>query len=774
MKKLIKIILLLMLLIPSVVFGKQYFTDIVLTKTDAIWMDSRVYTSLSGAITAIGTDERILYIARNESFTGTIPANVKLQFFGEGGITATGAVTINTKDIIAHNDQIFYGTGNYDFAAGSRLKSAWFVDVDEAILETVDDEVSLIISKQETAATTQAIGNDVTLVFEAPGNELVLSGAFIVSNISQVVAGDFEIFTGTGRVDFNDGAIVKSTWFDQFRTAIRHIDDSEIELEIRKSETLDYDETVLIGTGLKFIFGNILTINTGRTLTVYSPGNIIASPTQYILTGAGDLDFTKSGTVYVEWWGQNTIHGTTNMTNAFIAAKDAIESSSGGVIKVPAGTFLLSATITFTKDNCYIEGSGKGNTIITRASDYGDTFEWNTGVAGFISDGGMSNLTITSTALTTSGAHIRIREGQRISFSDIYMLDGFIGFHGSGWVASEVQRVYIVFGDLYTGSATGRRYAQFDNESGIAHPSCGGLAFSDCNFRGGAIATSQVTEYGLFIRSGDGIWFVNTHIGTTTVANVFVQNSTAENTSGVMLDNCWLDACHGDNILIAGSTSSMFLIQFNDTIIKGGGYANQGISVDAGCVVDGLYINNCTISQHNKNGINIESTAAGKIIINSNHIYDNSYTVTDSFMGVNIDADVDDITIKNNMIEGRHAYGIKTNVGTSDDLVIINNDLRGNASGSFNNLSSGSNLRITDNRGYNPTGYSAQAVGASPYTYTNNSGWPEMIVINGGTVTGITVNGQGVTTTSGQFIIGPGQTIQVAYSSTPNFYRFGL
>jgi len=301
MKKFILSIFIILLLCFNS-YSQMYFHDIILTDIDAIWVDVKAYTGLAAAVTAIGAAERTLYIVEREDFTGTIPGNVRLKFFADGGITSTGAVTINTVSIDAPNKQIFFGTFDYDFASGSEVKTAWFDDVDEAILETVDDEVTLLFSQNEQASTTQPIGDDVALKWGEPGNELTIDSGIVISNVDQIMAGDYIIANGIGRLDFNDGVVVKSTWFSRLRVTGKHIDNSEVTLEVRKSEILDYSYT--FPNTVKFDLGRGYDIipNTGRTLTIQSNDIIGRDYPTFGDDSLGRVDFADGSIIKSTWF----------------------------------------------------------------------------------------------------------------------------------------------------------------------------------------------------------------------------------------------------------------------------------------------------------------------------------------------------------------------------------------------------------------------------------------------------------------------------------------
>ncbi len=368
-------LILLFLLIATVVMAHQYAPDIIVTSPAGLWTDTRAYTSLANALTAIGGNERNLYIVRQEDYTGTIPATASLNFMRVGSINATGAVTLNSKSIIAGNRRIFFGAGALTFADGSVLKSAWFDDIDEAIAETNTDTVTILMTQAETAATTAALGNDVTLKWDAPGNALSINNGRIISNISSIIAGDYEIITGAGRADFVDGSTIWSTWFDQLRTAGRHIDDSVVVLQVRKTETLDYDYTFARTTTLDF--AALITIAAGRTLTIYSTDNVRARNRQHIfsVTATGAIAFTFGGVASIGWFGgigdgvaagdNTTYTGTDNL--AFFDATIA-SLINGGTVQFPEGTYLFSDEL-----NIYMAGLASNEKITLRGTNNRNT-----------------------------------------------------------------------------------------------------------------------------------------------------------------------------------------------------------------------------------------------------------------------------------------------------------------------------------------------------------------------------------------------------------------
>lgn len=352
MKKIIFSAIMAVLVSPVLVFA-QYTPDIIVTSPDGVWTDSRAFDTLNDALTAVGGNNRTIYIAKQENFSGTIAENVRLKFLSDGSFNATGAITINTKNIDAPNQRIFYGAGAYNFADGSIVKSAWFEDINEAIDETTNDTLTLLVSESDTVDTSDAIGDDVLLKWEDPGNELIIDSGVSVYNIGNIDADDYVIVLGNGRLDFNDGVVVKSTWFKRLRTTLRHIDDSEVSLEIRKSETLDYSTTIPSNITHSNKNGAIITMDTGRVITV---SGIPTSGPQHIWDGdIGAVVYSANKIPLAEWWGVSPSGGSSYNTTRLQSALNAAGANMGYLRYESPGTTLYNATLTINDNNMVFE-----------------------------------------------------------------------------------------------------------------------------------------------------------------------------------------------------------------------------------------------------------------------------------------------------------------------------------------------------------------------------------------------------------------------------------
>jgi hypothetical protein len=293
----------MLLLSISTGLKAEYFTDVIITSPNGIWTDSRAYATLNAAITAVGANQRTIKIVSPQVVTSlTIPANVTLEFDRDGSITNSGQLTINTKNIIAPNRQIFTGVGNIDFAPGSVVKTGWFSNIESAFALTNNDTVTLIVSKSQTITASYSPGNNVTLKWESPGNILTVNAGVIVGNINNIEAGKYQLFAGAGDFDFTAGSVIRTSWFAGFRYAVNFTDDAvDLTLLVDRSEIVDLDIALTTYQGLEVEKGCLITVNPGMTLIV----NNLKGGLYQIFAGTGSVIF-NSAVVKREWFSSLT------------------------------------------------------------------------------------------------------------------------------------------------------------------------------------------------------------------------------------------------------------------------------------------------------------------------------------------------------------------------------------------------------------------------------------------------------------------------------------
>ena len=358
----------------------EYFSDVILTGTAGIWVDSRSYASLQHAVTAVGGAEREIVIIGDQAATAlTIPANVRLKFLRDGSINNTGQLTVNTRSITAGDRQIFTGTGDIDFIDGSVVRSPWFSDIVEALDVTLDDTLTMIISETGHITSNSAVGNNVTLKWESSDNRLIVYGGRVLSNVKNIIAGNYQIFAGAGDIDFLDGSELYLVWFRRLRSVLTWVENEEVTIIVNEDSTVDYTQASAANENIRIIPGGVLTLPAGITLTLNGP--VEAAPDSFSLNATATLAidgpfgcglyqvFSATGTVSFgsdgrvnglspEWWGA-VADGTVNCK---VAIEAAVASATAHIhpILLQPGTYSVGAGLVIDKQISFI---GLGHTF---------------------------------------------------------------------------------------------------------------------------------------------------------------------------------------------------------------------------------------------------------------------------------------------------------------------------------------------------------------------------------------------------------------------------
>ena len=189
------------------------------------------FSGVAEAIDVTNDDELTLVISKASFVTSScaVGDNVNLKWeSARNQLTANGGVVIsNIKNIEAGNFQLFAGAGDFDFLDGSELKLNWFARL-SSVLNWVEDEgVTIIVNEgsnvQATVATT--VNENIKIL---PGGKLTLPVGVTLTTVGSVNAahnafdlnatanliingpfdaGLHQVFSGTGGVNFGDGAI---------------------------------------------------------------------------------------------------------------------------------------------------------------------------------------------------------------------------------------------------------------------------------------------------------------------------------------------------------------------------------------------------------------------------------------------------------------------------------------------------------------------------------------------------------------------------------------
>ena len=160
--------------------------------------------------------------------------------------------------------------------------------------------------------------------------------------------------------------------------------------------------------------GAVFNVATGKTLTIYSPANISASPNQQIFSGSGTVSFSAGGSVHPEWWG---VDGTADDVQ-INAAFEAIPR--GDVILLP-NTYYTTGTINIKTHRKSLKGSSQQTSIIrfTPASDIPAIHVYNSASATTVAQNILRGFAIDGTGSTQTKEGIRLTDAEEPIIEDI-------------------------------------------------------------------------------------------------------------------------------------------------------------------------------------------------------------------------------------------------------------------------------------------------------------------------------------------------------------------
>jgi hypothetical protein len=184
-------------------------------------------------------------------------------------------------------------------------------------------------------------------------------------------------------------------------------------------------------------------------------------------------------------------------------------------------------------------------------------------------------------------------------------------------------------------------------------------------------------------------------------------------------------------------------------------------------------------------GIRVQSVENGAII--SSNVIENiggvglglgshnavsSNNIIDGCTGIGINIDQNYVQSISNTLRNIGGIGIYTYFAIGSYL--INNVLE-NITGAIISTLSPSDPVIQGNVGFNPVGiFTAPSMPDSANTYFNAFGYDCMVIITGGTVSSIDIDGNGTGLTGGCVIVPNGTLIKITYSAAPVWNWWGL
>jgi hypothetical protein len=415
----------------------------------------------------------------------------------------------------------------------------------------------------------------------------------------------------------------------------------------------------------------------------------------------------------------------TGVTNAQPAIQAAITAvGTGGIIYLPAGTYLLSSPLSITT-TVNIIGAGRNLTTLQLANGVNDYAIKFTQSSGAITGAHFSDFSINGNALNqTAGG----------------------GISGVGAVECQFERVWftscwgwgLALQAIPAGGGFGHHnrisYCSFDGAQNIGYGGGGWATSSDenywnaCDFQylGGSTAPASAS-FPVMLYDQAGLQHVENcvFVGSRGSGSVQVTGFQSQSANQSKVIGCTFDGVGGDNIYIAGTDA---VIVGNTCTSVGDQCPNAGASAGIHLQFGAL---RCTVT-----GNNISSSSTN----------------------------------------GRTGWLIyEQQIGSSGSNTIRGNTLHTVGTlGTAALVTAGVASLVSGNIGYNPVGsLGPPTVPGSTTVLVNPYNVNASVFVTGGTVTVIAVNGVTTGQITGQFTVPAGGSIKLTYSVAPTWVWIG-
>lgn len=498
------------------------------------------------------------------------------------------------------------------------------------------------------------------------------------------------------------------------------------------SNTYTFNSGLLEGQQVEFLIGRLVTSGVSSDSVSWQnarANSIARTQTEKNFDTISVKDFGATG--------DGVTDDTTFILNAIAAATGTI---TGYRIHFPRGVYKISATLDVAdKANMYLVGDGpnatviKPTTAVTTAVKFGSSGTSNQGI---------------------SDMHILCEDATACVGVSVTGCDGF-------WYSDMRTTAASIGLSLATG------FGQFFDRFRIDDSITAGIKIAGGNdqfFSNGVLLNdvgSQPATAGIWITKNDAVWMNNIDCIYQN-HGLYMAPQGTDYISWVFASNCAFDYGSGNGILIAPAASAT---------VKGANFVGcwtssntlHGITADGAGTVDGLRFTGHRSYRNTGSGYYLTNTGT---VINTAFVSceasGNSFGSSGVYSGFDIAANIGAFSIvgcRSGPMSGlvdTQARGILVNPGTSDNYIIVGNDLRGNTTGLVEG-GSGTTKHVAHNLNAvtSATGSSTVAVGASTRVITHGLiGTPTLqeVVITDGSgraasgITDVWVSALGATT----------------------------
>ncbi len=369
--------------------------------------------------------------------------------------------------------------------------------------------------------------------------------------------------------------------------------------------------------------------------------------------------------------------GSTDDTTAIQDAIDAL-ATTGGLIWFPAGTYVVSSTLTIYTNHIMLAGEGPQATVIECNFADGNILAIGSTTTN-VYQGRVTGITFTSSVAKIGGAAIKVTNAHQIYLDYVQFYQNMyhcVQFEGGSY--GDGQFLYYL--------------QNFEVNSGVTGILIGydGSLVQDVWISKGIIA--GCTDCGILIKHGSGIYCDNLDI--LTCKNGFVTYPvTGHNAQAIFCTAVICDTCDNYGFMIGNGGGTV--AEVNLVNCWGASCGENGIVIDASTgITSGINltafraINNC------KNGINI--LGGTKISISNPQVLSNGTDNSGFYAGIIVGAGVSGWSIiggvsgNGGLFDGStQGYGLYISTGASENFVVSGLNVTDNATQSIENHSTG-------------------------------------------------------------------------------------
>lgn len=372
-------------------------------------------------------------------------------------------------------------------------------------------------------------------------------------------------------------------------------------------------------------------------------------------------------------------NGTTNDTTS-IQSCISTAASSGQGIYFPPGTYLITAALTISSGNMLLYGTNSGGTRIVQSTSSANVFTI-ANAGNPVNQVTLRQLQLEYSSANPTGLTVYCDNCWRTTFWHVIFGDpGTAHLFSTGIWANGGNQIFVEesqfnltasqgmyftgTGDVYLSNLEVNEDSSDTNTTGVVFDSgVGGIYATNVNVTAGET----------------GFLFENTQAGGIVPKFGFFTNCLADTLNGVGWD---FEAAASMRL-----TNSWAATGFYGIIAK---------------AVDGLSITDSRIYNNSQAGIWLD-TGASDVTIKDSTITANSRTTPGADPGVLVAAGVGRFQILNNEIGAAdgfgstQSYGVLINSGSSDNFMIVGNDLQNNTTGEYSNGGTGVHTVVASN-----------------------------------------------------------------------------